>query len=263
MSSYLKDCLASPLDKPFVDDFVAVCRAIGISPVDNPTKADYINAMACWRSAQDCAKCNVARAGCSRNVVNIVEGRVKCTKTACFEFEAREYIRRADVPFKFARIRASDVDLSRVNDRVVGALYDCFSSNSGLYLFGAPGTGKTFLSSVIVNERAYKLKPSVFCTVTDMLEDLRDFDNNLRRIEKLNKLKKCSCLVIDDLGAEHQSDWVAATLFDILDSRYKADLQTVINSNFSLDELVSRISGYHAERIARRIVALCGKPVCL
>lgn len=222
-----------------------------------PIQADLINLRSAFKADEKCKACTVKVENCYRYGVNVVDGRIKTVRTLCIDTYASKLIRLADVPLKFRNKRIADWTVTDSNMEASLNAFNAMTNGTGLFISGNAGCGKTMLSSIIINERAYLNKPSHFYTVTDLLEDLRDFDNPLRRAEKLRSVQTTPCLVIDDLGAEYQTEWVASTLFSILDARYKNELMTVINSNFSLDYISTRIKGYHGERIVRRIRELC------
>lgn len=247
-----------PLDSDEdISEFKTLSRNIGIS-TDNPCYADLLNMRAAFRSRENCQTCKaIKKFYCSKVEVYKDGSRIKARQIPCNKVAAVQSIDVSSIPKKFAGIRAKNWLMNDKNKSATIAATDAVEKNHGLYLFGDVGTGKTMLCSIIAIERAYKGKSSLFYTVTDLLEDLRDFDNPLKRAEKLHKVKSCPCLIVDDLGAEYVTDWVIATLFSILDARYKSNLQTVINSNFSLDGLKSRYKGYNGERLVRRINELC------
>lgn len=249
--------LQQPLNESDYIEFNKLCAEFGVN-VDNPCQADFVNLTCVKRSKDDCAKCTgVNRSGCKKTEIALVEGRIKTFQVPCNRLIANRIIKKSGVPDIFVKCRAFDWKINESNKSATILATNAISDNKGAYLYGDVGTGKTMLSSIIVNERAYANKQSLFYTVTDMLEDLRDFDNPVKRMEKLNKLKTVPCLVIDDLGAEYCTGWVSSTIFTILDNRYKKNLQTVINSNFGINELAEHIGGYHGERIVRRIQSLC------
>lgn len=222
-----------------------------------PVQADLINLRSAFKADEKCKLCTGKSENCYRYGVNVVDGRIKTVRTLCIDTYASKLIRLADVPNKFINKRITDWITTDSNSAATNYAMNSISNGTGLFISGNAGCGKTMLCSIIINERAYKNKRSHFYTVTDLLDELRDFDNPLRRAEKMRLLQTTPCLVIDDLGAEYQTEWVASTLFSILDTRYKNDLMTVINSNFSLDYISTRIKGYHGERIVRRIRELC------
>lgn len=172
--------------------------------------------------------------------------------------KAAKLMRRAGIPDRYKNIRAGvDFEVTAGNRRAVEAAVRCIDDAAGLYVFGAAGVGKTMLVSIIANERARQGKPSLFVTVPDMLEELREFDNPDRRAAKLSLLYETPCLIIDDLGAERATPWVAESLFRVFNARYNAELQTIVTSNFSLEKISSRLPDYAGERVVRRIAACC------
>ena len=122
----------------------------------------------------------------------------------------------------------------------------------GLFFFGKAGTGKTHLVAKIAQETKLQTK---FVKMAKLLLELRsNFGGDSWENEKIiEKLSKVELLIIDDLGAEKMSDWVAETLYLLIDERYGNMKPTIITSNFSLEELEERIG----DRICSRIMAMC------
>lgn len=234
---------------------------LDVSSLDDPTVADYSNVRAAFQSLSDCKRCGYGKAPvydyCRKTVARVVDGHITVSSCECSAPRVLALAKRAGIPASYAYKTSNDFTVTDANSDAVDAAINSITGNSGLYLYGAVRTGKTLLCSIIANAKLKKKKPVFMQTVTDMLDGLRDFDNNLERVNKLNNLKSHPCIIIDDLGAEYQSDWVASTLFSILDARYKNNLQTIINSNFCLDELANHIKGYHGKRISRRIADMC------
>ena len=171
-------------------------------------------------------------------------------------------IRSARLPKIFENVFSSDFRLTEKNKIAAKFAKNCIVDNRGLYLFGDCGVGKTMLACIIANERAKLGKYSLFGTVPDLLEELRDFNNNEVRLKRLNLLCTVGYLIVDDLGAERPSEWACETLFRIFNSRYNSNLQTVVTSNFSLTDLQARLTPnsndkYIGGRIIRRISSLC------
>ena len=187
-----------------------------------------------------------------------------------FEKRIQELIKSAKIPTRFRNKLAKDFIVTESNQNVVECL-KAVRNNQGFYIYGECGTGKTLLASIIQNERAHQLKSSAFICATDIFSELNPFNSNAETvINKLNLLKSTPCLIIDDLGVEKPTDRVKQNLFDIINYRYNEELQTIITSNFSLEELAIRISGtnraegkrqkiadYEGDRIIRRIKAIC------
>lgn len=169
-----------------------------------------------------------------------------------------DIIKSAKIPKIFHDIRATDFKITNNNDQAAQTAIKCITENRGLYIYGECGTGKTMLASIIANERAERLKSSMFIGAVDIFHELNPYSSDSRTAHNRKDIvKNTPCLIIDDLGAEKPSDWTKQTLFEIIDFRYRENLQTIITSNFNINELKSRLSDYEGNRIIRRIKAIC------
>lgn len=172
----------------------------------------------------------------------------------------QDLIKSARVPKIFSDIRTSDFKISKRNEESAKIAIQAITNNAGLYIYGECGTGKTMLASIIANERAERNKSSMFIGAVDIFQELNPYSTDSRTASTRKQIvKNIPCLIVDDLGAEKPSDWTKQTLFEILDYRYRENLQTVITSNFSVDALKSegRLKEYEGNRIIRRIKAIC------
>lgn len=143
-------------------------------------------------------------------------------------------------------------------------IQDAFKSmlegGKGIYLYGGVGSGKTHICWSF--KKQYD-KPEVFryCrlwNVVDLMHEIRsDFDRSpydkRRPEDELTVPDERKVLILDDMGAEKATDFVAETLYRIINHRYINVLPTVITSNLSLQELADRIG----ERSTSRIVEMC------
>ena len=128
------------------------------------------------------------------------------------------------------------------------------NQEKNLLFWGAPGLGKTFLSTCIAKElikRGFSVIYETAYQTFAMLEELkfkRSDDDKLKF--KVDKIYTCDLLILDDLGSEFSTPYTNAALFDILNSRLIAGKKTVINTNLSVAELDKKYS----ERVASRII---------
>lgn len=124
-----------------------------------------------------------------------------------------------------------------------------------LFLVGAIGTGKSHLAFAILNSILSSGYAGMAVTVPDLLEELRPKNGGSgENEEKMRILKSVDFLVLDDLGAQKNSDWVTEKLFMLINARYAEMLPTVITSNNYLEELEA-IPGW--QRIVDRLIEMC------
>lgn len=126
-----------------------------------------------------------------------------------------------------------------------------------LFLTGAPGLGKTFLSASIarvVSEQGYSVVYDSAVNVFNRFE-AQKFNRDSDANADVDRYLSCDLLILDDLGSEMTSQFTQAALYQIINSRLLSDKQTVISSNLSLDDIklryvpqvYSRIAGEYQE----------------
>jgi len=122
-------------------------------------------------------------------------------------------------------------------------------SHPFLTFAGEPGTGKTHLAIAI---SWHWLESAVGTVAYWQVETLLDTLRQGYAQDKaaplsdtyttLNFAKKCSLLVLDDLGAEKATDWSAAKLDEVIDHRYINRLATVVTLNVTPNALPPRLA---------------------
>lgn len=102
------------------------------------------------------------------------------------------------------------------------------ADGQGLTFSGDIGTGKSLVASVIANEVCGKLGLVLFATVTDFQTRMKQFDT---ADEAMRDFKRADLVVLDDFGQERATEWAASHLFDLIDSRTKSRLPTIVTTN--------------------------------
>ena len=136
--------------------------------------------------------------------------------------------------------------------KIACAYANRWPQESGLLFVGHVGTGKTHLAIAMQNELIAKHHiSSLTVSVPDLMDDLRGHDESK---EQMKALKEVDLLVLDDLGAQKNTDWVTERLYVIINARYSELRPTIITSNSYLSDL-NKIAGW--ERIVDRIIECC------
>ena len=107
--------------------------------------------------------------------------------------------------------------------------------NIGLLLYGNQGTGKTFFASCIANYLLFNGEDVILTNMSTIINALMNI--NIDKKEYLERLKAADLLVIDDLGAERQSEFALEQVFNVIDSRYRCGKPIIITTNLPLIEI--------------------------
>ncbi|MBV6342938.1 hypothetical protein [Candidatus Magnetobacterium casense] len=127
-------------------------------------------------------------------------------------------------------------------------------ASGGLYIFGPPATGKTYLAAAILKAYIRTLTPSfrdcyseapieprypIFTIVSDMLADIRKTFNtpDLSEGDIYDKYCSAPLVVMDDFMAEKVTGWSVKTMYSIINRRYINNLPLIIISNYGLGEV--------------------------
>lgn len=112
-------------------------------------------------------------------------------------------------------------------------------ADEGIYLYGQPGVGKTWLLMAAANFHAQTGKSVAFVNVPRLIQDLKEnMSNTLWREQLMRRLERADLLVLDDIGAENITRWSRSeVLFPLLDARLQKKKKTFFSSNYTLPEL--------------------------
>lgn len=113
---------------------------------------------------------------------------------------------------------------------------------SGLYLHGSFGSGKTYLIAALFNELAKSNVRSAIVYYPEFLRTLKEsFSTDYK--EKYDFVKRAPLLLLDDIGAENLTPWARDEILGpILQYRMEEELPTFFTSNLTLEELESHLS---------------------
>jgi DNA replication protein DnaC len=123
----------------------------------------------------------------------------------------------------------------------------------GLWLAGGYGTGKTALAMVVSKAAIDVGRTVAIYSCPRLLSVIRESIDSGGVLEFLDRLTAADLLQIDDLGAEHRTDWVIEQLYSIINARYEEQRATLVTSNLDRDELAEQLG----ERIVSRLEGSC------
>lgn len=127
-----------------------------------------------------------------------------------------------------------------------------------LIIHGTTGNGKSHLSASVYNKLKAKVVSTIYSTAPDILKSIQSlFDDETAKAEGVTAAQRIATyqtvpvLIVDDLGADHATEWRAATWFEIFDARYRNQLPTMLTMNIDPSDerlgyrLASRLSDTH------------------
>lgn len=123
----------------------------------------------------------------------------------------------------------------------------------GYLLWGPVGTGKSYLARCVANAL-------LDCGVTVKMMNFSGILNDLfaaeDKTEYIRCLMKYDLLIIDDLGAERNSEYATEIVFSVVDARYRSGKPLIITTNLSLVKMKSETDA-GKRRIYDRILEMC------
>lgn len=125
----------------------------------------------------------------------------------------------------------------------------------GLMFVGPVGSGKTFWTSCIASQL---IEDGMMVMFTDLrrLVNAANDKNGENRKYILRSVRGCDLLVLDDLGVERESSFMAEQVFQIIDERYQAKRPMIITSNLD-PSMMAKATEPGEARIYQRILERC------
>lgn len=221
-------------------------RARSASAVE---QGDYFNddGLLCCHKCNTPKQCRISLFDDERIVPCLCKCAVEAREAEERERERQEFLskckkyRAAGFPdssmqeWTFANDDLSNPQLTKAMQSYVEHFADFRKEGKGLLLYGSVGTGKTYAACCVANaliDRGYPVLVTNFARLVNTLQGM--FEGKQQYIDSLNHF---SLLVIDDLGAERDNEYMQEQVWNIIDARYRAQLPMIITSNLSGAEL--------------------------
>lgn len=160
------------------------------------------------------------------------------------ELAKKRRVKLIGMPKTFAQIKWQDVFLDDANRlaayQAIAAFIADFPNENGIYLYGQFGVGKSFMMGAMVNELAERGISSTLIHYPSFISDNAGLD---ALKWQANDIKKAQVLVLDDIGAESNNDWIRDNILQvILQYRMQENLPTFFTSNLSMAELEAHLA---------------------
>lgn len=176
---------------------------------------------------------------------NLNKERLEILKRLCFEkekmrswnFENAEDCKAIEI----AKNYVADFDRMKENGK-------------GLLLFGKTGRGKSFAGACIANaltDRGIPCLMTNFAAIRNTAQGL--FEG---RAEYFNSFNKFQLLVIDDLFAESQTEYMKEIVYAVINARCEAGLPLIVTSNLTSEE-IKHPADISSQRIFSRLYQMC------
>jgi DNA replication protein DnaC len=180
---------------------------------------------------------------------------------------ARARSLEARIPRKYRDVAFDRFPVTAIEPRVVDDVRRfCRDVNArldegrGLWLVGDPGTGKTTLAMLISKAAIEAHRTTAIYSMPRLMAVLRTaIDSEEGLLGLLDRLATVDLLHVDDLGAEHRTDWVLEQIYSIVNTRYEDQRSIVVTTNILPDELAEQLG----PRTVSRLVEMCGDPLPL
>ncbi len=226
---------------------------------------------------QKCANCKSLLA-CQNKVTGMVyypsvndDGSLEFNYVACKykkkDIKEKEGIKSNffQMPYDIKMAKMANIELETKRAKIIKWLkkfYDSYQKDEkqkGLYLYGSFGSGKTYMISALLNELSRLNYSVVIVYYPELIRSIKEsFSSGEDFYERMNMIKTCDLLLLDDIGAESVTAWNRDEILGtILQYRMDNKMPTFFTSNLNLEELENHllIKDTAEEKIkARRIM---------
>lgn len=154
----------------------------------------------------------------------------------------------------FAKSDHTDQKNENIARRYVANFDAMRSQGTGLLLCGPVGTGKSFLAAAIANELISQGTPCLMTNFSRIISRISEkFGGDQKYLDNLNRF---DLLIIDDLGAERDSEYMWEKVMAVIDARYRAGLPLIVTTNLNPKDLYDP-SDIRRQRVFSRLKEMC------
>lgn len=227
---------------------IPICKHCGKEYVENkdiPANfPEFIREAMKYRPACDCEE---------KQEEKRREQEEKERQRQCLMNKVKRYKDISVIDKKFLQSTFENSDMSDKHMGMAKKYADSFikhgSIDGGILFYGGVGIGKTYASACICNHLMENGKAVLVMNLGLYLIKIKrewaEAENDV-----LNYVKTCDLLVIDDLGTENVSEFTKEKMFNLIDTRYRANKPMIITTNLTPSEIKEKLGNRIADRIA-------------
>ena len=128
------------------------------------------------------------------------------------------------------------------------------SQHKGLLFYGDVGTGKTYAAACIANELISRGVPVLMTNFSRIINRLQASLDG--RQEYLDSLNNFELLIIDDLAAERNTEFMNEAVYLVIDARYRSRLPLIVTTNIHAQKMMTETE-LARQRIYSRVLEQC------
>lgn len=148
----------------------------------------------------------------------------------------------------------ANAHVSEIARRYVANFPKMLEKGKGLLFHGNVGSGKTYIAACIANALIDKGYPCLVTNFPRLINTISGmYEGKQQYIDGLNKF---DLLVIDDLAAERDTEYMNETVQNIIDNRYRCGKPLIVTTNLSIEE-IKHPSDIKKQRTYSRLTEMC------
>ena len=164
-----------------------------------------------------------------------------------------------DISYRKMTFENSDTELKR-EQNYCEQFHKMQELNTGLMFIGGVGTGKTFRAACVANQLLRSGYTVYMDNITSLCSELQEHFND--RQEYIRSISQYDLLVLDDIGAERRTEYMIELVYNIIDSRYRAQKPLIITSTITPAEMMKE-QDVRLLRTYDRLKEMCSFPIVL
>jgi len=125
-------------------------------------------------------------------------------------------------------------------------------------LSGAPGCGKSHLLVAAAVELLARGRRPLYAIAPELLRYVRSGIASGQMDTRIDQARDADVLLLDDLGAEKNTEWSDELFYRVLNERYRLKRPTVIASNLLPTEMPMRLASRMRDVALSRVVVMRG-----